>query len=95
MASKTLDVRVLEQAMERIGGKRALAAHLMITEKDLQAFLEGTARPTRVVFLGAVDVLLEFGDWSGLDELSSVTDLPELSPAPERPSKGKQGERKL
>jgi hypothetical protein len=73
LATKSLDVldiRVLKQAMELMGSKRALARHLKIAEIDLQAFLTGTAKPPRPVFLGAVDALITFGHWSSFDNIS-------------------------
>jgi hypothetical protein len=73
LATKSLDVldiRVLTQAMELLGSRRALARHLKIAEIDLQSFLTATAKPPRSVFLGAVDVLVSFGHWSSFDNIS-------------------------
>ena len=69
---KTLEMRVLERGIELLGSHKALAAHLRVSQHDLLLWLEGWERPTRPVFLAAVDVLMERSDIAGLESLHSL-----------------------
>jgi len=60
-------MRALQRAAELLGSERALARRLRAPMRDLLAWLHGTERPTRAMFLSAVDVLIEYGDTSGLE----------------------------
>ncbi len=46
---------------------------------DLLAWLNGTERPTRAMFLCAVDVLIEHGDTSGLEGAPITPDATDAS----------------
>ena len=74
MTQGSLEKRVLEKALDLSGGYRALARRLRISQLDLAAFLNGSEKPTRTVFLDAVDVIIELGSSSFLDDLA--IDLP-------------------
>ena len=74
MTQGSLEKRVLEKALGLSGGYRALARRLRISQLDLAAFLNGSEKPTRAVFLDAVDVIIELGSSSFLDDLA--IDLP-------------------
>lgn len=74
MTQGSLEKRVLEKALDLSGGYHALARRLRISQLDLAAFLNGSDRPTRTVFLEAVDVIIELGSASFLDDLA--IDLP-------------------
>ena len=69
---KTLEMRVLERAVELLGSHAALAKHLHVSQHDLMLWLEGLERPTRAMFLSAIDVLLERSDTAGLASLHSL-----------------------
>jgi hypothetical protein len=55
-------MRVLQRAAEVLGSERALARALRVPMADLFMWLKGSERPTRALFLAAVDILLERGD---------------------------------
>ena len=67
MKKLTLEMRALQRAAELLGSERALARRLRAPMPDLLAWLDGTERPTKTMFLSAVDVLIEHGDTSGLE----------------------------
>jgi hypothetical protein len=62
----TLEMRVLRRAAELLGSELALARHLRVAQPDLFACLSGTEKPTRAMFVEAVDVLIAF-DETNLD----------------------------
>jgi hypothetical protein len=64
---QTLEMRVLQRAVEKLGSERALARRLRVPMPDLFAWLKGSDRPPRVLFLEAVDILVECGDLPALD----------------------------
>ena len=66
MANLTLEMRVLQRAAEVLGGERVLARRLRVPMPSLLAWIKGTDRPTRSVFLETVDILIEHGDTSSL-----------------------------
>jgi hypothetical protein len=55
-------MRVLQRAVELLGSERALARALRVPMPELFGWLKGSERPTRAIFLAAVDVLIERGD---------------------------------
>ena len=69
MTKATLEMRVLQRAVELMGSERALARHLRISMPDLFMLLKGDERPTKHIFLEATDLLMERGGIAGLDEL--------------------------
>jgi hypothetical protein len=66
MAKLTLEMRVLQRAAEVLGSERALARRLRVPMPSLFAWIKGNDRPTRTVFLEAIDILVEHGDTSSL-----------------------------
>ena len=66
MAKLTLEMRVLQRAVEILGSERALARRLRVPMPSLFAWIKGNDRPTRTVFLQAIDLLVEHGDTSSL-----------------------------
>jgi hypothetical protein len=62
LSKPTLEMRVLRRAADLLGGERALARELRVPSVDVLIWLEGTERPTRPVFIAAVDLLIEHGD---------------------------------
>ena len=75
----TLEMRVLQRAVELLGSERALARRLRVPMPDLFAWLKGTDRPPRALFLDAVDLLIERGDLGALDSIAP--DNSESAPA--------------
>jgi hypothetical protein len=69
---KTLEMRVMERAVELMGSHKDLANHLKVSQRDLMLWLEGFERPTRAMFIAAIDVLLEKSDTVGLASLHSL-----------------------
>ncbi len=80
----SLEVRVLRRAIELMGGERPLAKRLRVPMHDLQMWLDGTEKPTRALFLAAVDVLIEHDD---TDTLAAVMPLESKEPKAEKPTK--------
>lgn len=66
MAKLTLEMRVLQRAAEILGSERALARRLRVPMPSLFAWIKGNDRPTRTVFLEAIDILIEHGDTRSL-----------------------------
>ena len=66
MAKLTLEMRVLQRAVEILGSERALARRLRVPMPSLFAWIKGNDRPTRTVFLQAIDILIENGDTGSL-----------------------------
>ncbi len=62
--ANTLEARVLQRAVELLGSERLVARRLRISQEDLGIFLQGAAKPTRAVFLAAVDLLIDRGEAS-------------------------------
>jgi hypothetical protein len=54
----TTYVRVLHRACVVVGGVEALAAHLKVSVRAMERWMEGHEEPPEDVFLGAVDVVL-------------------------------------
>jgi hypothetical protein len=88
----TLEVRVLSRARELLGSDKALAHELRVTVPDLLLLLAGVQRPTRWVFLAAVDILIAHNDIDGLSAMHSVPsehiDVPDCMSAPVPPDSG-------
>jgi len=59
-----------------LGGERALARELQVPSSDLRSWLAGTERPTRAVFIAAVDLLIEHGDADVLGAERSAAPAP-------------------
>jgi hypothetical protein len=55
-------MRVLRRAADLLGGERALARELRVPSADVFLWLKGIERPTRAVFVAAVDLLIEHED---------------------------------
>jgi hypothetical protein len=81
----TLEMRVLERAVELLGNERALARRLRVPMYDLQAWMKGTERPPRALFLETVDVLIERGQLMPLERAPSSDAAVPASPAPSGP----------
>lgn len=73
VAATTLEMRILQRGVEILGSERALARHLHLSMPDLLAWLKGAEKPTRAMFLAAVDLLIEHNDKSGLGALHSLS----------------------
>jgi hypothetical protein len=76
MSNPTLEMRVLQRAAELLGSERALARALRVPIPDLFMWLRGSERPTRALFLAAVDILLERGDANPLGADASMPPRP-------------------
>ena len=85
MVRTTLAIRVLQRARDLCGDHRTLATALRITQADLAALLIGTERPTRAVFLAAVEMIVA---GEGAEEYEK---LAALHPAIERDEYGPAG----
>ena len=82
---QTLEMRVLQRACELMGSERALARRLRVPMPDLFAWMKGTDRPPRALFLESVDILIERGDLMPLDGAgASSADV--AAPPPASPS---------
>jgi hypothetical protein len=71
----TLEMRVLQRAAEILGSERALARELRVPMLELFMWLRGSERPTRPVFLAAVDILIEHDDVNSLGADASMPPL--------------------
>jgi hypothetical protein len=78
----TLAIRVLQRARDVCGDHRTLAAALRITQADLASLLIGTDKPTRSVFLAAVEIIVASEGAEEYEKLAS------LHPAAERDEYG-------
>jgi hypothetical protein len=65
-------MRVLRRASDILGGEHALARELRVPMGELRMWLQGSQRPTRPMFLGAVDILIEHGDAGSLGADASM-----------------------
>jgi hypothetical protein len=72
LSELTLEMRVLQRAVEILGSERALARELRVPLPELFTWLKGAERPTRPMFLAAVDVLIEHGDSNSLGARAPV-----------------------
>jgi hypothetical protein len=68
-------MRVLQRAAEILGSERALARELRVPMLELFMWLRGSERPTRPVFLAAVDILIEHDDVNSLGAGASMPPL--------------------
>jgi hypothetical protein len=55
-------MRLLRRVAELLGSERALAGELRVSLREVFAWLEGSERPARPIFLAAVDILIDRGD---------------------------------
>ena len=69
----SIQTRVLQRLLEMLGSRAKLARLLRVSEDDLQRWLNGKVKAPALVFIRAVDLLLEETEPSGGDE----GDLPE------------------
>jgi hypothetical protein len=72
LTKKTLEMRVMERCVELLGSHEAVARHLRISQHDLTLWIEGLERPTRGLFLAAIDILTDRSDEEGLGSLHSL-----------------------
>jgi len=56
------ELHVLRRAIALLGSQQALASRLRVPEGDVRLWLKGQVWPSRSAFLGATDVLIEFGE---------------------------------
>ncbi len=91
MAKLTLEMRVLQRAVEVLGNERALARRLRVPMPALFSWIKGTDTPTRAIFLEAIDILIENGVASS--QAGGAVKPPAVGRADEGMSIGKEDSR--